>query len=59
MPAPALFAKSDLAATRADDDLGIAPGDPGARAWAAFWAMFSTAWISCSRSPRKSGSEMS
>ena len=30
-----------------------------ASAWQALWAMFSTAWISCSRSPRNSGIEVS
>jgi hypothetical protein len=56
----ALLAKGDLAQDAgAENDLRITGGDALASACAALWVMFSTAWISCSRSPRNSGIDVS
>ena len=56
----ALLAERDLARdARAQRDLRVAGRDALASACAALCAMLSTAWISCSRSPRNSGIEMS
>ena len=56
----ALLAERDLARDpRAQDDLRIAGRDALGQRLAALWAMLSTAWISCSRSPRNSGIEVS
>jgi hypothetical protein len=57
---PALLAHRHLARdARAQHDARIAAAMRSASAWAALCAMLSTAWISCSRSPRNSGIEVS